>query len=125
MSETAIDHVLSRLHDLGIKDVFGVAGDFAFPIDDAVTNSKDLVRLTPKQFDLLHCLMANAGKPVPHAKLLWTVWGPGYGNELEYLRTFVRQVRMKIEDDPTKPTYLLTEPHIGYRFSESGIAGGM
>jgi two-component system KDP operon response regulator KdpE len=77
------------------------------------------VHLTPKQFELLHFLMANAGKPVPHAKLLRTVWGPEYGNELEYLRTFVRQVRMKIEDDPANPTYLLTESHIGYRFSES------
>lgn len=77
------------------------------------------VHLTPKQFELLHFLMANAGKPVPHSKLLRTVWGPEYGNELEYLRTFVRQVRMKIEDDPANPTYLLTESHIGYRFSES------
>ena len=77
------------------------------------------VHLTPKQFDLLHYLMANAGRPVPHAKLLRTVWGPEYGNELEYLRTFVRQVRMKIEDDPANPTYLLTESHLGYRFSES------
>ncbi|HTB96918.1 MAG TPA: response regulator transcription factor [Terracidiphilus sp.] len=77
------------------------------------------VHLTPKQFDLLHYLMANAGRPVPHARLLRTVWGPEYGNELEYLRTFVRQVRMKIEDDPANPIYLLTESHIGYRFSES------
>lgn len=77
------------------------------------------VHLTPKQFELLHYLMANAGRPVPHAKLLRTVWGPEYGNELEYLRTFVRQVRMKIEDDPANPRYLLTESHIGYRFSES------
>ncbi|HLY41808.1 MAG TPA: response regulator transcription factor [Terracidiphilus sp.] len=78
-----------------------------------------IVHLTPKQFDLLHYLMANAGKPIPHAKLLRSVWGPEYGNELEYLRTFVRQVRMKIEDDPANPTYLLTESHIGYRFSKS------
>ena len=58
------------------------------------------VHLTPKQFELLHYLMANAGRPVPHAKLLRSVWGPEYGNELEYLRTFIRQIRMKIEDDP-------------------------
>ncbi len=77
------------------------------------------VHLTPKQFELLHFLMANAGKPVPHSKLLRSVWGPEYGNELEYLRTFVRQLRMKIEDDPGNPKYLLTESHIGYRFSES------
>jgi two-component system KDP operon response regulator KdpE len=77
------------------------------------------VHLTPKQFELLHYLMTNAGRPVPHAKLLRSVWGPEYGNELEYLRTFIRQIRMKIEDDPGDPKYLLTESHIGYRFSES------
>ena len=77
------------------------------------------VHLTPKQFELLHYLMANAGRPVPHAKLLRTVWGPEYGDELEYLRTFVRQLRTKIEDDPGNPKYLVTEAHIGYRFSES------
>jgi two-component system KDP operon response regulator KdpE len=77
------------------------------------------VRLTPKQFELLHFLMANAGRPVPHVKLLRSVWGPEYGNELEYLRTYIRQIRIKIEDDPAKPRYLLTDSHIGYRFSES------
>ncbi len=76
------------------------------------------LHLTPKQFELLHFLMANAGRPVPHAKLLRSVWGPEYGNELEYLRTFIRQIRMKIEDNPADPKYLLTESHIGYRFSE-------
>jgi two-component system KDP operon response regulator KdpE len=77
------------------------------------------VHLTPKQFGLLQYLMTNAGKPVPHAKLLRSVWGPEYGNELEYLRTMVRQIRLKIEDDPANPKYLLTESHIGYRFIES------
>ncbi len=77
------------------------------------------VHLTPKQFELLHFLMANAGRPVPHTKLLRSVWGPEYGNELEYLRTFIRQIRIKIEDDPADPKYLLTESHIGYRFCES------
>jgi two-component system KDP operon response regulator KdpE len=76
------------------------------------------VHLTPKQFELLQYLMTNAGRPVPHAKLLRSVWGPEYGGELEYLRTFIRQIRMKIEDDPGNPKYLLTESHIGYRFSE-------
>ena len=64
------------------------------------------VHLTPKQFELLQYLMTNAGRPVPHAKLLRSVWGPEYGGELEYLRTFVRQIRMKIEDDPANPKYL-------------------
>lgn len=95
-------------------------GDIRIDISRHLVQKKGrTVHLTPKQFELLHFLMANAGRPVPHAKLLRSVWGPEYGNELEYLRTFVRQVRMKIEDDPANPTYLLTESHIGYRFSES------
>lgn len=77
------------------------------------------IHLTPKQFEVLHYLMVNAGRPIPHARLLRSVWGPEYGNELEYLRTFIRQIRMKIEDDPANPMYLLTDSHIGYRFAES------
>jgi two-component system, OmpR family, KDP operon response regulator KdpE len=84
-----------------------------------VEKSGRAVHLTPKQFDLLHFLMVHAGRPIPHAKLLRSVWGPEYGNELEYLRTFIRQIRMKIEDDAANPKYLLTDSHIGYRFSES------
>jgi two-component system KDP operon response regulator KdpE len=76
------------------------------------------IHLTPKQFELLHFLMVHAGKPIPHAKLLRTVWGPEYGNELEYLRTFIRQIRMKIEDDAANPKYLQTDSHVGYRFSD-------
>jgi len=83
------------------------------------------VRLTPKQFDLLHFLMAHAGRPVPHVKLLRTVWGPEYGSEVEYLRTFIRQIRTKIEDDPGNPKYLLTDSHIGYRFNKSIDPVGM
>jgi two-component system KDP operon response regulator KdpE len=62
--------------------------------------------------------MVHAGKPIPHAKLLRSVWGPEYGNELEYLRTFIRQIRMKIEDDAANPKYLQTDSHVGYRFSD-------
>lgn len=88
------------------------------PARHIVEKAGRTVHLTPKQFDLLHYLMLNAGRPVFHAKLLRSVWGPEYGNELEYLRTFIRQIRIKIEDDPANPAYLLTESHIGYRFSE-------
>jgi two-component system KDP operon response regulator KdpE len=77
------------------------------------------VHLTPKEFDLLHYLMAHAGLPITHARLLHVVWGPEYGGELEYLRTFVRQLRKKLEDDPADPAYLLTDSHIGYRFAEA------
>ena len=89
------------------------------PVRHLVQKKGRSVHLTPKQFELLHYLMSNAGRPVPHARLLRTVWGPEYGDELEYLRTFVRQLRTKIEDDPGNPKYLITESHIGYRFSES------
>jgi two-component system, OmpR family, KDP operon response regulator KdpE len=77
-----------------------------------------IVHLTPKEFDLLCCLMSHAGKPLTHARLLTSVWGTEYGNELEYLRTFVRQLRKKLEDDPARPKYLLTEAYIGYRFTD-------
>ena len=77
------------------------------------------VHLTPKQFELLHYLMMHAGRPIPHAQLLKSVWGPEYGSELEYLRTFIRKIRMQIEDDPANPKYLLTDSHLGYRFTES------
>jgi two-component system, OmpR family, KDP operon response regulator KdpE len=84
-----------------------------------VKKSGAIVHLTPKEFDLLYCLMSRAGKPLTHARLLTSVWGIEYGNELEYLRTFVRQLRKKLEDDPARPKYLLTESYIGYRFHDS------
>ena len=77
-----------------------------------------MLRLTPKEFDLLHYLMGRPGLPLAHAKLLQAVWGPEYGGELEYLRTFVHQLRKKLETDPSVPEYLLTELHFGYRFRE-------
>ena len=79
-------------------------------------NGKD-VRLTPKEFELLRHLVANAGKPVSHRELLQSVWGPDYGDEPEYLRVFINQVRKKIEANPAKPKYILTEPWVGYRFA--------
>ena len=77
------------------------------------------VHLTPKEFELLYLLMSNPGLPMTHTKLLRSVWGPDYGGELEYLRTFVRQLRRKLEDDPSEPVYLLTDSHVGYRFMDT------
>jgi two-component system KDP operon response regulator KdpE len=77
-----------------------------------------LVHLTPKEFELTHQLMVSAGRPIPHSQLLSSVWGPEYGAELEYLRTFIHHLRKKLEDDPSNPKYLLTDAHIGYRFVE-------
>lgn len=74
------------------------------------------VRLTPKEFDVLQYLLANPNVAIPHTKLLQAVWGPDYGDQVEYLRVFVNQLRKKIEPDPAKPRYLMTEPWVGYRF---------
>lgn len=88
------------------------------PVKYRVRKSGRPIHLTPKEFEMLHYLMMHAGEPIPHARLLKSVWGPEYGNELEYLRTFVRQLRKKIEDDPRHPQYLLTDAYVGYRFNE-------
>jgi two-component system, OmpR family, KDP operon response regulator KdpE len=93
------------------------------PVKYRVKKRGRSVHLTPKEFELLHYLMLHAGEPIPHARLLKSVWGPQYGNELEYLRTFVRQLRKKIEDDPRNPQYLLTDAYIGYRFNEQAHEG--
>jgi two-component system KDP operon response regulator KdpE len=81
-----------------------------------VSKSGDPIHLTPKEFDLLHYLMSHPGVPIARARLLHAVWGADYGEQLEYLRSFVRQLRKKLEDDPANPRYLLTDSHIGYRF---------
>lgn len=75
------------------------------------------VRLTPKEFDLLRYFAGNPDMAIPHTKLLQAVWGPDYGEEVEYLRVFINQLRKKIEPDPSHPAYLLTEPWVGYRLS--------
>ena len=76
--------------------------------------------LTPKEFDLLQYFVAHPNVPVSHTKLLQSVWGPDYGDEVEYLRVFVNQLRKKIEKNPSDPKYLITEPWVGYRFHLPG-----
>ncbi|MGH9744844.1 MAG: response regulator transcription factor [Candidatus Acidiferrales bacterium] len=74
------------------------------------------VRLTPKEFELLRQLVANQGTSISHRRLLQAVWGPDYGEETEYLRVFINQLRKKIEPDPHHPRYIHTDPWVGYRF---------
>lgn len=94
-------------------------GDIELDIDRRLVRKCGVpLHLTPKEFDLLCCLMSNAGKPITHSRLLASVWGVEYGNELEYLRTFMKQLRKKLEDDPSNPQYLLTESYLGYRFRD-------
>jgi two-component system KDP operon response regulator KdpE len=87
-----------------------------FQSRQVITRSRS-VRLTPKEFDLLQYFVTHTNKTVGHRELLQSVWGPDYGDETEYLRVFVNQLRKKIEPDPANPRYLLTEPWVGYRFS--------
>lgn len=75
-----------------------------------------LVRLTPTEFDILRYLVANANKPVPHRRLLQAIWGPEHGDQVEYLRVFINQLRKKIEPPGLRPAFIQTEPRIGYRF---------
>jgi len=76
------------------------------------------VHLTPMEFDLLRYLINNPNMPIPHSRILQSVWGPG---QCEHLRVFINQLRKKIEPDPAHPRYLLTEPWIGYRFALPGM----
>lgn len=81
-----------------------------------VTAGGRRVSLTPKEFDLLHQLMASPDRVLTHSALLKAIWGPEYGDEIDYVRVYIRQLRRKIEQDPTHPHYILTEPGVGYIF---------
>jgi len=74
------------------------------------------IRLTPKEFELLRFLVANKGKALRHRRLLQAIWGPNYGDERQYLRVFIRQLRKKIETNPGRPLFICTDPWVGYRF---------
>jgi len=77
------------------------------------------VRLTPTQYKLFGTLMRNAGKVLTHEQILFTVWGPAYTKETQYLRVYMGQLRQKFEEDPARPRYLITEPGVGYRLRTS------
>jgi two-component system KDP operon response regulator KdpE len=93
------------------------------PAKRTITKRDQAIHLTRKEFDILHCLMSRAGRVVTYAKLLTAVWGADSREEVEYLRTFVRQLRKKIEDDPSNPVYLLTDVYVGYRFADAQMLG--
>lgn len=93
------------------------AGDFAIDVEthQAVVRGSE-VHLTPKEFELLTYLLKNHGKVMTHRSLLAAIWGGNFTEQNEYLRVFVGNLRKKIEPDPAKPRYILTEPWVGYRF---------
>ncbi|MEO8592884.1 MAG: response regulator transcription factor [Candidatus Solibacter sp.] len=82
-----------------------------------VSNGATTSHLTPKELEILRCLTQQATKAVSHREILQSVWGPDYGDQVDYLRVFIKTLRKKVELNPDAPEYILTEPWIGYRFS--------
>jgi two-component system KDP operon response regulator KdpE len=82
-----------------------------------VARGTSSAHLTPKELDLFRYLIQHANKAVPHRELLQAVWGPDYGDQVDYLRAFIKSLRKKVEPDPESPQYITTEPWIGYRFN--------
>lgn len=81
-----------------------------------VKKNKEIIRLTATEYTLLSMLAKNEGKVLTHQYLLREVWGPGYISQSQYLRVFIAQLRKKIENDPNRPEFILTESGVGYRF---------
>jgi two-component system KDP operon response regulator KdpE len=100
----------------------------AFRIDmeaKSVERNGDRIHLTPTEWHLLEILVGNPGKLVGQRQLLQEVWGPRYGSETNYLRVYMAQIRRKLEPDPTRPRYFLTEPGMGYRFEPGEVPAAM
>jgi two-component system KDP operon response regulator KdpE len=113
---TALRH---RLQQQGEMPVFR-SGDLAVDLARRrVTLKGAEIRLSAKEFELLQCLVKHAGKVLTHQFLLREVWGPAHGEDVQYLRVYIRTLRQKLEEDPTRPKYLLTETGVGYRLQES------
>jgi two-component system KDP operon response regulator KdpE len=110
--------VLRRLHAQQVAaDAVLHAGALELdPVRRLLLKNGIEIHLSPKEFDMLAYLFQHQGEPITHERLLRAVWGPEFGTELEYLRSYVKMLRKKIEDDPARPEYILTEPWMGYRF---------
>ncbi len=78
-----------------------------------------IVKLTPKEYDLLSTLVRHAGRVLTHRQILSEVWGPAHAEDTQYLRVFIGQLRGKIERDPSAPQIIRTEPGVGYRMVEA------
>jgi two-component system KDP operon response regulator KdpE len=86
--------------------------------DRSVLRDSEAVHLTPIEFELVRVLAQHHGRLVTHRQLLQEVWGPEYGTETHYLRVHVAHIRAKLEPDPSRPQYLVTEPGVGYRLRD-------
>ena len=124
-----IDELLARLRALlrragpSTEPVIEV-GELVVDIEKRlVTVAGRRVQLTPNEFELLRVLAQNEGKLMTHPAILREVWGPAYGTESHYLHVYVSQLRQKLEADPARPRYLLTEPGAGYRLVDPALSG--
>jgi two-component system KDP operon response regulator KdpE len=113
----AVSRRLHRGEDL--KSAVLKVGDLELDLNRRLLRREgEIVHLTPTEFHLLAYLMRRQGILVTHAQLLRSIWGPEYGTELDYLRSYVKALRKKIEENPSQPKYLLTEPWVGYRLCD-------
>ena len=123
-----MDELLARLRAVlrratSTADPVIEVGDLVIDLEKrAVTMAGRAVSLTPHEFELLRYFAQNEGKLLTHPMILREVWGPRYGTESHYLHVYVSQLRRKIEADPTRPRYLLTEPGAGYRLVNPVLA---
>jgi two-component system, OmpR family, KDP operon response regulator KdpE len=99
------------------EPVFHTGGLSVDLVRRAVTVDGHEIKLTPKEYDLLRTLVTHAGKVMTHQYLLREVWGPSSLYETHYLRVYIGQLRQKLEPDPARPRYILTEPGVGYRLA--------
>jgi len=115
--------LLARIRS-ALRDSITEDGDTTLNFNDlqidlsarTVKKNNQLIKLTSTEYNLLAILIKNEGKVLTHQYLLRAVWGPGFINQSQYLRVFIAQIRKKIENDPNRPEYLLTESGVGYRF---------
>jgi two-component system KDP operon response regulator KdpE len=115
----ALRHAQDDAGDVARIEAGGLSIDIGRRV---VTKNGAVIRLTPKEFDLLAVLARHAGRLLSHREILRTVWGPAHQSDSQYLRVFVGQLRAKIEDNASAPRIIVTEPGVGYRFVADGDA---
>ncbi len=121
--EARIQAVLRRSGDKGAngrsRSSFYSNGYLTIDFDRRIVKVRgSAIELTPTEFKLLSCLVRNEGRVLPHRYLLTEVWGPEYAEEVDYVKLYIRYLRLKIEEDSSDPVYIQTEWGVGYRFSE-------
>lgn len=110
--------VMRRVTSNGQGEPMLTFGDIEIDLNrKLIRKAGQIVHLTPKEYGLLEAMATHRGKLLTHRWLLSRVWGPGYGDEREYLRVFVAHLRKKLEDYPQRPRWILTDPGVGYRWA--------